>query len=125
MDQKTSKTATPVVVGITGATGVVFGTRLLQILREKHIESHLVVSKWAERIVRSELGLPLDEIKAMADCCCDSEDLDAPISSGSFKTMGEVIIPCSMKTLARDAIESDTSGEYAQSGKSRRSDSST
>jgi len=88
------------VVGITGASGAVYGLRLLQVLRELKVETHLIVSRTAEKLVSHELNLSLDEVKALASRCYDFEDLMAPVASGSFEIGGVVVIPCSMKTLA-------------------------
>lgn len=88
------------VVGITGATGVVYGIRLLQTLKTAHVESHLVVSRWGARTLIHETPHSLAEVKAMATRSYSENDQGAPISSGSFLTMGMVIAPCSMRTLS-------------------------
>ncbi len=88
------------IVGMTGATGVVFGVRLLQALREAEVETHLIVSKWAQRNLAHETGTELDTIRALADVCHAPGDMGATLSSGSFRTDGMVVIPCSVSTLA-------------------------
>jgi len=89
------------IVGMTGATGAVFGVRLLQALRElPDVETHLELSRWARTTVELECGLSAAEVSALADVTHSPEDQGAPISSGSFHTDGMVIAPCSMKTLA-------------------------
>ncbi|GAB4176301.1 MAG: UbiX family flavin prenyltransferase [Thalassobaculales bacterium] len=97
------------IVGITGASGVIYGVRLLELLRSlSDIETHLVMSRSAEVTLALETGLKAEAVKAMADVCHAPGDLAAAISSGSFRTMGMVIAPCSMKTLAE--IASGVSG---------------
>lgn len=88
------------VVGITGATGVVYGVRLLQTLKTTDIETHLVVSRWGARTLIHETPYSLADVKAMATRSYSENDQGAPLSSGSFLTMGMVIAPCSMKTLS-------------------------
>lgn len=87
-------------MAITGASGVVYGKRLLEVFREKRVETHLVVSRAAEKLIKHELGLTKKDFEKLATRSYDVDDLSAPLMSGSFKTDGMVIIPCSMKTLA-------------------------
>jgi 4-hydroxy-3-polyprenylbenzoate decarboxylase len=88
------------IVGMTGATGAVFGVRLLRALAECEVESHLVLSKWAQQTLEHETGLGLDEVRDLADVCYAPGDMGAAVSSGSFVTDGMVVVPCSMKSLA-------------------------
>ncbi|GAA2232637.1 non-oxidative hydroxyarylic acid decarboxylases subunit B [Streptomyces nogalater] len=89
------------VVGMTGATGAVFGVRFLQVLaRLPDVETHLVLSRWARTTIELETGLSVSEVGDLADVVHRPEDQGAAISSGSFRTDGMVIMPCSMKTLA-------------------------
>lgn len=88
------------VVAMTGASGVVYGVRLLEVLREKNVEVHLVISEAAEKVIIHELGISRKDVEKLADHVYDVDDLGAPMVSGSFKTDGMVVIPCSMKTLA-------------------------
>jgi 4-hydroxy-3-polyprenylbenzoate decarboxylase len=88
------------IVAITGASGVVYGKRLLEVLREKKVETHLIISKAAENVVEHELETTKRELEKLASHFYDVNDLSAPIVSGSFKTDGMIVIPCSMKTLA-------------------------
>jgi len=88
------------IIAITGASGVVYGKRLLEVLQEKRVETHLIVSRAAEKVIEHELETTKMELEKLASNVYDAEDLTAPIVSGSFKTDGMVIIPCSMKTLA-------------------------
>ncbi len=90
----------PFLVAISGATGAIYGIRLLEVLAEKGIETHLVISPWAEKTIAMETDVPLEEIRKRARKCYAVDDLAAPVSSGSFPIEGMVIIPCSMKTLA-------------------------
>ncbi|MEV4647870.1 non-oxidative hydroxyarylic acid decarboxylases subunit B [Saccharopolyspora sp. NPDC049426] len=89
------------VVGMTGATGAPLGVRLLEQLGElPEVETHLVLSRWARATVELETGLSVKEIGALADVVYNPDDQGASISSGSYRTDGMVIVPCSMKTLA-------------------------
>ncbi len=90
----------PLIVAMTGATGAIYGIRLLQVLREKAVEAHLVVSAWAEKTISLETDYSPKEVRKLAAKCYPVDDLSAAISSGSFPAEGMVIIPCSMKTLA-------------------------
>ncbi|MEU2616792.1 non-oxidative hydroxyarylic acid decarboxylases subunit B [Streptomyces sp. NPDC007157] len=89
------------IVGMTGATGAPFGVRLLQALKQlPEVETHLVLSRWARTTVELETGFSAREVGALADVVHSPEDQGATISSGSFRTDGMVVVPCSMKTLA-------------------------
>ncbi|MEV6112942.1 non-oxidative hydroxyarylic acid decarboxylases subunit B [Streptomyces sp. NPDC052109] len=89
------------IVGMTGATGAVFGVRLLEYLAGLgEVETHLVLSRWARATIELETGLTVSEVTALADVSYAPEDQGAAISSGSFRTDGMVVVPCSMKTLA-------------------------
>ena len=87
------------IVGITGATGTIFGVRLLQILEGSGLETHLVMSKWAERTLIHETPYTAEEVQQMATAVHRIANQGAPISSGSFLTRGMIIAPCSMRTL--------------------------
>jgi 4-hydroxy-3-polyprenylbenzoate decarboxylase len=90
-----------IIVGMSGASGVIYGIRLLQVLREvEDVETHLVASNAAAITINLETDYTLDEVKELADVSYRFKDIAAPISSGSFKTYGMIILPCSMKTLA-------------------------
>ena len=93
-------TARRVVVGITGATGAVYGVRLLKRLREAGVESHLVASAAGVLSVHHELGLDRKALEALADRAYSPGDVGAAIASGSFAVRAMVVAPCSMKTLA-------------------------
>ena len=89
------------IVGISGASGAIYGIRLLEILKTLHIDSYLIISRAAEITIRLETNYSVDQVKQLATNCYDPEDIAAPVSSGSFnKTMGMIILPCSIKTLS-------------------------
>jgi len=89
------------VVGISGATGVIYGIRLLQLLSEiKGIETHLIISESGELCIKYETDWKIENVKAMADFSYNIHSIEASIGSGSFKKDGMVVIPCSMKTLS-------------------------
>ncbi len=96
----TDKLSGKLIVGITGATGTIFGVRLLQILEGTGVETHLVMSKWATRTLLHETPYTAEEVQQMATHHYPSNDQGAAISSGSFLTKGMIVAPCSMKTLA-------------------------
>lgn len=89
-----------IVVGITGASGSIYGVRLLAALRETDVESHLVMTEPAEITLGQEMSIPPAEVKAMATQVYEPDDFAAAIASGSFSTAGMVIAPCSIKTLS-------------------------
>ncbi|OTA15183.1 3-octaprenyl-4-hydroxybenzoate carboxy-lyase [Xenorhabdus vietnamensis] len=89
------------IVGLTGASGAIYGVRLLQVLQPvKGIETHLVISQSARQTLALETDYSLRDVQALADVVHDNRDIAASISSGSFKTLGMVILPCSIKTLS-------------------------
>ena len=88
------------IVAITGASGVIYGKRLLEVLREKNIETHLIISRAGEKIIEHELGITKSELERLSNYAYEEDDLAAPLASGSFLTDGMIIIPCSTKTLA-------------------------
>lgn len=95
------ETSMILVGAITGATGVIYGIRLLQFLKKNtNVETHLIISNVGQEIILEETEMPLSSIRNLATYNYDVNDLSAPISSGSFPTDGMVIIPCTMKTLA-------------------------
>lgn len=89
-----------IIIGISGASGVVMGYELLKALRAADIETHLVVTEAAERTLACETSLRLEDLVALADASYDPQDMAARIASGSFSTDGMIVMPCSMKTLA-------------------------
>lgn len=91
------------IVGISGASGTIYGIRLLEVLRNINIETHLVVSKAAQLTRACETDLSAADLRDLADYHYPCGNLDASIASGSFKNLGMIIAPCSMKTLAEIA----------------------
>jgi 4-hydroxy-3-polyprenylbenzoate decarboxylase len=88
------------IVGISGATGIIYGLRLLDILHELDIETHLVVTKAGERTLAYETALTSRELRQRADHVYSDADIGAAIASGSFRTMGMVVAPCSVNSLS-------------------------
>ncbi|MGH9347335.1 MAG: UbiX family flavin prenyltransferase [Vicinamibacterales bacterium] len=88
------------IVGITGATGVIYGVRAIQRLREAGVETHVVISRWGARTLQHETRHSREEVEALADTAYKADDLGAAISSGSFPTDGMIVAPCSAKSLA-------------------------
>jgi 4-hydroxy-3-polyprenylbenzoate decarboxylase len=89
-----------VIVGISGATGVIYGVRLLERLRDAGVETHLVISRWGARTLTHETPYSREQVEALAHTTYAPGDMGAAISSGSFQTAGMLIVPCSAKTLA-------------------------
>jgi len=88
------------IVAITGASGVVYGKRLLEELKKSNVETHLVISEAAKKIIKLELDTSVNSIEKLATHVHENDDWSSPIVSGSYRTDGLVIVPCSMKTLA-------------------------
>ena len=99
----TSKTPRRLVVGISGASGTIYGVRLLQLLQHTDIETHLVMSKSAEMTLVYETDLKPKDVRALASVNHPAADIGASISSGSFPTIGMIIVPCSIKTMSEIA----------------------
>ena len=87
-------------VGISGATGAIYGIRLLEVLSQSSVETHLIITEAAENTIRMETDWKVEDIKSLAKVAYDIEDLGGDISSGSFLSEGMVIIPCSIKSLS-------------------------
>jgi len=92
------------IVGISGATGTIYGIRLLERLRELGVETHLVLSKWGARTMLHESAHTREQVEALAYASYAPNDMGAAISSGSFRTDGMIVAPCSAKTLAAIAL---------------------
>lgn len=90
----------PVVVGLSGASGAVYGIEILRALKALGIPRHLIVSEWAERTIAIETDTAPDDVRALADVVHPNTDMAAQVSSGSFRTRGMVVAPCSVKTLS-------------------------
>ncbi|MFG1265674.1 MULTISPECIES: UbiX family flavin prenyltransferase [Xanthobacter] len=88
------------IVGISGATGIIYGLRALEVLRSLDIETHLVMSKPGERTLAHETELKVRDVRAMADFNYLDADIGAAIASGSFRTMGMIVAPCSVRSLS-------------------------
>ena len=91
------------IVGISGASGIVYGVRILQVLQHSDIETHLVMSDSARMTLATELDMSVKEVEALASEVHNAKNIGATISSGSFKTMGMVVAPCSIKSLSEIA----------------------
>ncbi|MFH0956526.1 MAG: UbiX family flavin prenyltransferase [Candidatus Aenigmatarchaeota archaeon] len=88
-----------IVVGISGSSCSILGIRMLQALRKVGVETHLVMSGFAEKVIEHETGMKPGSVRKLADFSYERNDFFAPIASGSFRTDGMIVIPCSMKTL--------------------------
>ena len=97
------------VVAITGASGVIYGIRMLEALQKLKVEAHLIMSEWGARNVKIETDKTVDYVKSLATEVYEDDNMAAPVSSGSFKIDGMAVVPCSMKTLASIAIGFDDS----------------
>ncbi|ASQ45498.1 UbiX family flavin prenyltransferase [Legionella clemsonensis] len=89
-----------IIIGISGASGIIYGVRLLELLAKTDYETHLVVSKAAQQTRAFETALSATQLSTLANVSYSINDIAAPIASGSFKTVGMIIAPCSMRTLA-------------------------
>ena len=98
----------PLIIGITGASGAIYGIELLKALKHAGVETHLVVSKTAQITLAHETEYSLPQLHALATHIHSANDLSASIASGSFKTAGMIVAPCSMRTLAEIAQASST-----------------
>jgi 4-hydroxy-3-polyprenylbenzoate decarboxylase len=91
------------VVGISGASGVAYGRRILEVLRDTPIETHLVISRAGRLTITQELGVPPARVEELADVVHANHDVGATISSGSFRTLGMIVAPCSVKSMSEIA----------------------
>ncbi len=89
-----------VILAITGASGAILGIRVLELLKEVGVETHLIVSRAAERTIPSETDRAIADVKALASACYEPDDIGARLASGSFVTEGMLVVPCSIKTLS-------------------------
>lgn len=88
------------VIGITGSTGAVYGVRILEVLKHCQVQTHLVITEWAKKCLAMETDYKPDYLKSLATEYSDDSNLASGISSGTYKTDGMIVIPCSMKTLS-------------------------
>lgn len=103
ISQSTGHTSPRLIVGLSGASGIIYGVRLLEVLRSTGLEIHLVMSKSAEVTLAHETDLKVADVKALADVVHANTDLGAAISSGSFRTRGMIVAPCSIRTVSEIA----------------------
>ncbi len=89
-----------IIVGISGASGVIYGLRCLELLKQTDYETHLIISQNGKRNIEIETSRSIDTVTALADFTYDERDMAAPISSGSFLTEGMVVVPCTIKSLS-------------------------
>lgn len=90
----------PIVVGMTGATGAIYGVRILELLHEIGVETHLIVSRWAETTILTETDRRPGDLRGLATHVWEEEDLSSPLAEGALATAGMIVAPCSMRTLA-------------------------
>ena len=88
------------VIGLTGSTGVIYGIRMLEVLKKQNIETHLVISEWAEKCISMETKHDVEYVKSLATTTSDENNMASSVSSGTHKTNGMIVIPCSMKSLS-------------------------
>jgi len=88
------------IIGITGSTGVIYGIRTLEVLKALGVETHLIMSDWGQKCITMETDYTVQDVKSLAVEVSDEKNMAASISSGTHKTDGMIIIPCSMKTLS-------------------------
>ena len=88
------------IIGITGSTGVIYGIRMLEVLKDTGVETHLIMSEWAEKCISMETTYSVEQVKSLATTISDEKNMAASISSGTHKTDGMIVIPCSMKSLS-------------------------
>jgi 4-hydroxy-3-polyprenylbenzoate decarboxylase len=96
-------------LAITGASGVIYGIRMLELLKKLKVETYLIMSEWGAKNVKIETDRTADYVRSLATKCYEDGNMAAPMSSGSFKTDGMAVVPCSMKTLASIANAFDDS----------------
>ena len=89
-----------IVLGLSGASGIVYGIRTLEVLKDLNIETHLIISNWAEKNIRIETTYTLDYVKSLCTRLYENDNLAAAPSSGSFLHSGMIVVPCSMKSLS-------------------------
>jgi 4-hydroxy-3-polyprenylbenzoate decarboxylase len=105
----------PLIVGISGASGAIYGVRLLEVLRRCGVPAHLIISRSALQTLSEETDVPVEKVRALADVVYPNSDLGAAVSSGSFKTRGMIVIPCSIRTLS-DIAYGDTDSLVSRAG---------
>ena len=88
------------IIGITGSTGVIYGIRMLEVLKKLEVQTHLIMSEWGEKCIAMETEYDSDYVKSLATSVSDEKNMASSISSGTHKVDGMIIAPCSMKTLS-------------------------
>jgi len=88
------------VIGITGSTGVIYGIRMLEVLKKLDVETHLIMSEWGQKCITMETDYDLEHVKSLATSVSDENNMAASVSSGTHKVDGMIVAPCSMKTLS-------------------------
>ena len=89
-----------IVIGISGASGVIYGVRMLSLIQEKDFETHLIISESGKKNIEIETSYKVSEVESMATYTYDNKDLGAALASGSFLTEGMIVVPCTIKTLS-------------------------
>jgi len=89
-----------IIIGITGASGVIYGIEILKELRKKDLETHLIISEPGKKNIILETDYSIGDVESMADKVYDNDDLEAPLASGSFLTNGMIVAPCTINTLS-------------------------
>jgi 4-hydroxy-3-polyprenylbenzoate decarboxylase len=89
-----------IIIGISGASGVIYGIEILKELAKKDLETHLIISESGKKNITIETGYSISDVESMADKVYDNKDLEAPLASGSFLTSGMIVAPCTIKTLS-------------------------
>lgn len=102
-DKDPSNPAKRLIIGISGASGAIYGVRLLELLKDSEIETHLVMSRAAHLTLAAETHFKVADVEALADVVHSNQDIGAACSSGSFRNLGMVVAPCSIKTMAEIA----------------------
>jgi 4-hydroxy-3-polyprenylbenzoate decarboxylase len=97
------------IIAITGASGVIYGIRVLEVLKKLKVDTHLIITEWGAKNIEIETDSTVDYVKSLATRFYEENNMAAPISSGSFKVDGMIVIPCSTKTLASIANALDDS----------------
>ena len=88
------------IIGITGSTGVIYGIRMLEVLKELDIKTHLIMSEWGMKCIPMETDYSIEQVKSLATTVYDEKNMAASVSSGTHKVDGMIVAPCSMKTLS-------------------------
>ncbi|MDH3191540.1 MAG: UbiX family flavin prenyltransferase [Nitrosopumilus sp.] len=88
------------IIGITGSTGVIYGIKMLEVLKKLNVETHLIMSEWATKCITMETDYQIDYVTSLATNTSDEKNMASSVSSGTHKVDGMIVVPCSMKTLS-------------------------